>query len=192
MSSDIEYGELDVTKSFDTNYNYQLIDENALNYDFFHFNAEDFTNDIHIGFSNGFNGHNDKKWEIVIGGWGGTRHVIRDQNQGQALVKITNYDRYSCFLYLECNFTVYIILRTQFDDLKKDFIVEVQDNLIEIFFSKFGDKKELVMSLFDQRIRKSMLNTLVASGGFKGSGSMHIRGVVRKGNQKSLYLHHID
>ena len=184
MLSDIEYGELDVIKSFDTQYNYQLIDQNALNYDFFHINAEDFTNDIHIGFSNGFNGHNDKKWEIVLGGWKGKQHVIRDQNQkpGQGLAKITNYDRYSCFFNFECNFTIYIILRTQFDDLKKDFIVEVQDNYIKIFFSKFGEKMELVMSLFDQRIRKSMLNTLVASGGFKGSGSMHIRGVVRKGN----------
>ena len=100
LLSDIKYGELDVSKSFHTKYNYQLIDENALDYDFFHFNAEDFTNDIHIGFSNGFNGHNDKKWEIVLGGWGAKQHVIRDQNQSpaQGLAKITNYDRYSCFL----------------------------------------------------------------------------------------------
>merc|ERR1719421_1008745 len=109
-----EYGDLDVTKFFNTKYNYQLIDENVLDYDFFHFNAKDFTNDIHIGFSNGFNGHNDKKWEIVLGAWEGKQHVIRDQNQKplQGLTTIKNNDR------------------TQFDDLKKDFIVEVQDNYI--------------------------------------------------------------
>ena len=84
------------------------------------------------------------------------------------------------FLYPEYNSSIYIILRTQFDDLKKDFIVEVQDNYIRIF--SFDEKEELVISLYDKRIRKSMLNTLVASGGFGGSGSMRIRGIVRKGN----------
>ena len=84
--------------------------------------------------------------------------------------------------YPEYTPTIYIILRTQFDDLKKDFIVEVQDNYIRVFFSNFGEKKELVISLYDQRIRKSMLNTLVASGGWSGSGSMRIRGILRKGN----------
>ena len=40
----------------------------------------DFNHDISIGFS-ASNGHNDKKWEIVIGGWSGTRSVIRSKNE---------------------------------------------------------------------------------------------------------------
>ena len=72
--------DLDESKFVEAGYNYEMIVENAQNYDYFHFNAPDWSNDIHIGFSNGFSGHDDSKWEIVIGGWTGTKHVIRDGN----------------------------------------------------------------------------------------------------------------
>ena len=73
----------------------EMLVENAQNYDYFQFNASDFTNDIHIGFSNGFSGHDDSKWEIVIGGWTGTIHVIRDENSSPlyGLVKKQNPNR---------------------------------------------------------------------------------------------------
>ena len=75
------YCGLDESKFVDAGYIYEMIVENAENTnDYFQFNAPDFTNDILIGFSNGFNGHDDSKWEIVIGGWTGTKHVIRDGN----------------------------------------------------------------------------------------------------------------
>ena len=74
------YCDLDESQFVDAGYNYEMLVENAQNYDYFQFNASDFTNDIHIGFSNGFSGHDDSKWEIVIGGWTGTKHLIRDGN----------------------------------------------------------------------------------------------------------------
>ena len=72
--------DLDEAKFVEAGYNYEVIVENAQNYDYFQFNAENWSNDIHIGFQNGFSGHDDSKWEIVIGGWAGTKHVIRDAN----------------------------------------------------------------------------------------------------------------
>ena len=91
--SDIDYGALDVSRYFNTNNWYQVIGGNAQNYDYFHINAQDFSSDIFIGFSTGFNDHNDAKWEIVIGGWGGKQHVIRDRNRGPILASKTNSDR---------------------------------------------------------------------------------------------------
>ena len=62
--------------------------DDAQNYETFFIRA-DFTNDVHIGFS-ASDGHNDKKWEIVIGGWGGGASAIRSQNQGSRLVTKTH------------------------------------------------------------------------------------------------------
>ena len=97
----IKYGPLNVTRFFDTRYWYQVMGGNAQIYDYFHINAPDFNNDIHIGFSNGFNGHKDDKWEIVLGGWGGKQHVIRYGNQKSNLAKKSNPNR-SEFLYRNC------------------------------------------------------------------------------------------
>ena len=87
------YCDLDESKFVAEGYNYEMIVENAQNYDYFQFNAPDFTNDILIGFSNGFSGHDDSKWEIVIGGWEGLQHVIRDGNSLPPLVKKSNANR---------------------------------------------------------------------------------------------------
>ena len=73
--------QLDMERRFTGEYYYQLIDNNAHTFDCFHISAPGFSNDIHIGFSNGCKSHDDEKWEIVLGGWSGTRHVIRDGNQ---------------------------------------------------------------------------------------------------------------
>ena len=91
----IEYGALDVTRFFNTRYWYQVMGGNAQIYDYFHINAPDFDN-IFIGFSNGFTGHDDDKWEIVLGGWGGKQHVMRYGNRKSILVK-KNYPNRSEF-----------------------------------------------------------------------------------------------
>ena len=87
------YCNLDVTKFVDAGYNYKIYLQNAQKYDYLRFNAPDFNNDICIGFSNDFSGHDDSKWEIVIGGWEGLQHVIRDGNLLPPLVKKSNANR---------------------------------------------------------------------------------------------------
>ena len=87
------YCNLDVTKFVDAGYNYKIYLQNAQKYDYLRFNAPDFNNDILIGFSNDFSGHDDSKWEIVIGGWEGLQHVIRDGNLLPPLVKKLNANR---------------------------------------------------------------------------------------------------
>ena len=146
---------------FNTEYKYRVIDDNAQFKDYFRIIADDFTNDIHLGFSNGFTGHDDEKWEIVLGGWSGSTHVIRDANQTPIYGLVASY---------EGN-------RSQFIQLRKDFIVQVTDGNIGIYFSESGSKGDLVLELNDERIKKSELNTLVASGGYGGSGHMQFNGV---------------
>ena len=65
----------------------------------------------------------------------------------------------------------------EFDQLRGDFIVQVTDGNIGIYFSALGFKGDLVFELNDTRIKKSELDTLVTTGGFGGSGNIHIRGV---------------
>ena len=87
---------MDVSKHFPLKYDYQFIGNHVEYYDYFHFNAPDFSHGIHIGFSEGFKGHHDSKWEIVLGGWYGTRHLIRDKNQRpvEGIVSKNNSNRY--------------------------------------------------------------------------------------------------
>ena len=75
------------------------------------------------------------------------------------------------------------VFRTQFDRLRQDFIIQVSNGNIGIYFSNFGEKAELVMELIDERIQKSLLNTLVASGGHGGFGTMRIRGIISQGQK---------
>ena len=55
--------------------------------------------------------------------------------------------------------------------------MQVTDGNIGIYFSVLGFKGDLVFELNDTRIIKSELDTLVTTGGFGGSGNIHIRGV---------------
>lgn len=66
---------------------------NAQIYNFFQIEAPDFVRNIFIGFSNAFNGHNDDKWEILLGGWGGKKHVIRYGNRSPTLASKSNSNR---------------------------------------------------------------------------------------------------
>ena len=69
------------------------------------------------------------------------------------------------------------LLRNSFDQLKEDFIVQVMDGYIGVYFSSSGIIGDLVIELKDERIKKSELDTLVATGDTTGSGEMRIRGV---------------
>ena len=70
------------------------------------------------------------------------------------------------------------IYRDEFNQLRRDFIVQVRDGNIGIYYAIFGVKSDLVFELNDERINKSELNTLVATGFRYGSGNMRIRGVI--------------
>ena len=71
-----------VTKDHTSNgvkYDYKVLFDNADQFETFFISAN-FNKDLNIGFS-ASGGHNDKKWEILNGGWDGTRSVIRSNNQ---------------------------------------------------------------------------------------------------------------
>ena len=55
------------------------------------------SNDIHIGIAKTPR-HKDPKFEIVIGGWRGTKSVIRDRNQGENLISTVH--EYPVFVQL--------------------------------------------------------------------------------------------
>ena len=93
-------GNLSLTnfKNFETstNYNYIVVYDNLQDYRTISFECE-ISNDIHIGISK-TPLHKDPKFEIVIGGWRGTKSVIRDRNQGPNL--ISNVHDYPVFVNL--------------------------------------------------------------------------------------------
>ena len=61
-------------------YNHQAVDVgNAHKKAYFHISAPGLKN-LHIGFSNGYTGHNDDKWEAIAGGANGIEFVIRQGN----------------------------------------------------------------------------------------------------------------
>ena len=93
--SDFRPCNFDETQFIPSGYNYQKILDDAHTYDYFQFNAPDFSNDVVIGFSNSFTGHDDAKWEIVLGAWFGTKDVIRDANLSpvEGIVQTNNDDR---------------------------------------------------------------------------------------------------
>ena len=67
--------------------------------------------------------------------------------------------------------------------MKEDFLIQVSDGYIGIFFSDNGLKGGLVLELNDARIIKSELNTIVAAGGgpgFESSGNIRVRGICNR------------
>merc|ERR1712131_353856 len=65
-------------------YNYKVVFNDANNYERFYIDASAFNSEAHIGISR-FPKHKTQKYEIVLGGWGGYRSVIRRGNQGKTL-----------------------------------------------------------------------------------------------------------
>lgn len=157
-----KYCALDENMTFPLRYKYQKVDSAAHFKDYFRISSN-FDNDIHLGFSDGYNNHDDAKWEIVIGGWFGKKHVIRYGNQEPKNGLVNQ-----------------VTTKTAYDQLKEDFIVQVTDGKIAVYQSNSGRKGALVIELNDQRIKKSKLNTLVASGGkpaWGGEGYIQFNGV---------------
>ena len=126
-------------------YDYQKVDEAAHFKDYFRISSNNMTNDIHLGLSDGYNCHGDDKWEIIIGGWNGTQHVMSDRNHGTHLAKESSS-------------------REKFDQLKNDFILQCTDGKIAVYQSDSGRKGILIIEINDQRIKKSKLNTVFLSG----------------------------
>ena len=79
---------------------------------------------------------------------------------------------------------IIIIFRTEFDLLRDNFIVEVTDGEIGIYWysstATDRSKGDLFLKLEDSRVIKSELTHLVASGYAYGNGNMHFRGIRRK------------
>ena len=90
------------------------------NFDYIKFNCHDIADNIIIGYSK-TSGHDDEKWEIVIGGWSGTLSVIRDRNQGESLASVTH-------AYLP-NF--------YFLEFKKNIFVKIEDGKISVYNDQF-------------------------------------------------------
>lgn len=68
--------------------------------------------------------------------------------------------------------------RTEFDLLRNNFIVEVIDGEIGVYwYSADTVKGDLLFKLEDSRVKKSELTHLVASGYAYGNGNMHFRGI---------------
>merc|ERR1712176_1655672 len=158
-----------ITKEHTSNgdYNYQVVFDNADEYDAFYFDA-DLPHDAHIGFS-ATTGHEDKKIEIVLGGWGGLQSVIRSANQkpDQGHVKINH-------------------TKAEFDSWKKDVKVAIFDGKVVV---STGDK--VLMEWADKSIVKADLTNLLVSGGWGGSGDWVIQGYNEPKPLPSIYMFEI-
>ena len=95
-------------KNFETpnSYNYIVVYDNLQDYRAISFECE-ISNDIHIGIAKTPQ-HKDSKFEIVIGGWRGTKSVIRDHNQGPNL--ISNMHDYPVFVHLRKKVTYFYLI----------------------------------------------------------------------------------
>ena len=120
---------------------------------------------ISIGFSNGYTGHADAKWEIIAGGNLGREFVIRPGNAGThfavgTFTTHTNPDR------------------TQWEQVRNNFAVQVTDGNIAIYAADSnGLKGDLILEWNDDTIVKSHYDTLTVTGGHGGTGDVRVRGV---------------
>ena len=137
---------------FNTEYHYTVLYNNANEYAGFQVDASDFTNDIHIGLSK-HDVHEDKKWEIVIGGWKGTQSVIRSANQTPKSG------------HVKVNHSV-----AEYEAIRGNFKIMFNDGSITVIN---GNTNEIFMQYTDDAIVKSELRFLLASGGFGGSGTFN-------------------
>ena len=78
------------TPTTSTTYAYQIVYDDAQKYAWFEIDASQISNDAHIGISK-LSGHGDHKWEIVLGGWRGTRSVLRDLSLGSGELAVSQH-----------------------------------------------------------------------------------------------------
>ena len=90
------------------------------NFNYIKFDCRNIANDIHIGYSK-TSGHDDQKWEIVIGGWSGTKSVIRDKNQGESLASVTHAN----------------LPNFDFLEFKKNILVKIEDGKLSVYNDQF-------------------------------------------------------
>ena len=69
---------------------------------------------------------------------------------------------------------------SDFNKLKQDFIIQITDEKIHIYFSNLGSKGEVFLQLNSETIVKSKLNTLVVKGDSSSSGQIRLRGIGQK------------
>ena len=153
---------MDETRFLTNEYSHQAIDVgNAHEKNYYHISAPGFIQDLAIGFSNGYTGHTDAKWEIIAGGRRGTEFVIR---KGNCCVPILARHRNED--------------RTQWEQVRDNLAVQVTDGNIAIYSANSdGTKADLLVELNDDTIVKSDLNTLTMTGGYGGSGFVRIRSI---------------
>ena len=144
-------------------YNHIPIDNgNAHEKEYFHISAPNFTQDLGIGFSNGYTDHTDSKFEIIAGGWNGEEFVIRPGNDGATIqARLGRFPDNSVWLRMRSNLAV-----------------QVTDGNIALYSANpDGSKKDLLVEWNDSSIVKADLNTLTMTGGHGGQGDVRIRGV---------------
>ena len=128
--------------------------DEADQYSYFRINGSEFANDMHFALSNS-SGHSDKKWEIVVGGWSGSKSVIRrDATRAHSTPILTRTHSL-----------------TDFNNIKGDIRVFVFDGELII---RSGD--EGFMQYKDSSIIKNELKYLLVSGGWGGHGTYRITG----------------
>ena len=118
------------------------------------FQFETLTQDFIIGFSNGYTGPDDDKWQIAMGASYGTKILWN----GSELVRH----------------------QTQWEQVKNNFVVQVTDGNIGVYAADTnGIKGNLIVELNDKTIVKSDLNTLTATATANelSGGTARIRGV---------------
>ena len=152
---------LEKTVTVQNEYKYHVACENADKYQYFEIDGSALSNDIHIGLSQ-FSGHTDKKWEIVIGGWGGTQSVLRLRDA------TTNIQR----LALPHSKTFY-------NSIRGNIQVSVSDG--ELIVRVNGED---FLKYTDNSIKKSELKYVLLSGGWGGQGTYKIVGTPIEGDGK--------
>ena len=107
-----------------------------------------------------FRGHTDKKWEVVIGGWGGTQSVLRLR------------DATSNIQYLAQPHS-----KTFYNNVRGNIQVYVSDGELKIRVNG-----EDFLQYKDSSIKKSELKYLLLSGGWGGQGTYKIVGTPIEGD----------
>ena len=138
------------TPTTSTTYNYQVVFDDAQNYAWFEIDASQISNDAHIGISK-FSGHTDSKWEIVLGGWSGSRSVLRDRNGGNELAASEHGTSF-------------------WRRVKDQLVVSVKNGFIEVYAHN-----ELLLKHEDPSIKVDELNYLLVSSGWGASGTWTIK-----------------
>ena len=151
---------LEKTVTVQNEYKYHVACENADKYQYFEIDGSALSNDIHIGLSE-FSGQTDKKWEIVIGGWGGTQSVLRLRDA------TTNIQR----LALPHSKTFY-------NSIRGNIQVSVSDG--ELIVRVNGED---FLKYTDNSIKKSELKYLLLSGGWGGQGTYKVVGTPIEGDE---------